>query len=304
MRNSHKPVALEAEGLPMSPVKQLIINADDFGLHESINRGIIASHRDGCVTSTTIMAGGPAFQHAVSLVRTCPDLSVGVHLTLVGMRPAAQGDVHTLVDREGNLLPDYTAFARAYLRGAISRQHIERELSCQMQKVAGSGIPISHIDSHQHLHVMPGLSEIVIRVAREFRVTKVRIPAERLLFFPAARAQAGRVAARTMVAVCSLWARRRYSAAEMIYTRNFYGMLSGGRMKEKELIHVIQQLPPGTSELMVHPGWDNEALNEKFGWGYHWQEELVALQSPDVRKLIEANHINLINYRDLSGEKI
>jgi predicted glycoside hydrolase/deacetylase ChbG (UPF0249 family) len=104
-----------------------------------------------------IIAGGPAFDQAVSLARQCSGLGVGVHLTLVGLRPMAHGDVRSLLTGDGSFYRDYLAFTREYLTGRIELQHVETELRRQMQKVVGSGIKITHLDSHQHLHVL-GLS--------------------------------------------------------------------------------------------------------------------------------------------------
>jgi predicted glycoside hydrolase/deacetylase ChbG (UPF0249 family) len=163
-------------------IKRLIVNADDFGLHESINAGIIQAYRDGCVTSATLIAGGAAFDQAVNLARQCPDLGVGVHLTLVGLHPVAHSDVHSLLTGDGSFWPDYFTFTRQYLKGRIKPEHIETELRCQLQKVVGNGIKITHLDSHQHLHVLPGFPRIIVKLAREFGIERIRIPAEPVSF--------------------------------------------------------------------------------------------------------------------------
>ncbi|WP_232199107.1 ChbG/HpnK family deacetylase [Thermosinus carboxydivorans] len=282
-------------------IKRLIVNADDFGLHESINNAIIASHREGCVTSASLMAGGNAFDHAVALARQHPRLSVGVHLTLVGARPVARGNIHTLLTDDGKLLPDYGAFARRYFRGAIAKEHIEYELRCQMQKVVGSGIIISHIDSHQHLHAMPGMAAIVAKIAREFQVTKIRIPAEPLSFFPK-QYTVSRVLARTALTVCAAWARRQYARSGLKSPQYFFGMLTGGTMHAANLKAVIENLPEGLSEIMVHPGMDNKVLDAAYGWRYQWQEELAALRSAEILGALRRHKIKLINYWELDDE--
>jgi predicted glycoside hydrolase/deacetylase ChbG (UPF0249 family) len=279
-------------------IKRLIINADDFGLHESINDGIFQGYSAGCVTSATIVAGGDAFSHAVRISQCCPNLSIGIHLTLVGLRPVARGDVSSLLTPDGNFFSSHAGFIRRYLKGAISRQHIETELHCQLQKVAGSGIRISHVDSHQHLHALPGFPKIIGRLAKEFHIARIRIPAEPFWFFDTPHSPR-RTLERTALTGCALWARQQYLAQGLYGPENFFGMLSGGRMSQSSLQAILARLPEGTSEIMVHPGLDNEALNHQYHWGYHWREELEALQSPETLRLIQTKRIHLVSYRDI-----
>jgi hopanoid biosynthesis associated protein HpnK len=280
-------------------IKRLIINADDFGLHESINTGIIRAHRDGCVTSATLVAGGPAFDQAVSLAGQFPDLGVGVHLTLIGLRPTAHGDVRSLLTNDGSFWPDYHAFTREYLKGRIAPEHIETELRCQLQKVVGSGIKITHLDSHQHLHVLPGLPRIIGGLAHEFEVERIRIPAEPIGFLRTDEWSWSRLLGRTALTGCAIGAKRKYRRQGLRYPDNFFGMLSGGRTNYQNLQAILAQLPEGITEIMVHPGSDNAVLNAAFHWGYQWQAELDALRSPAILEKLRQLKITLINYRKL-----
>ncbi|HMM22083.1 MAG TPA: ChbG/HpnK family deacetylase [Selenomonadales bacterium] len=277
-------------------MKQLIVNADDFGLHESINAGIVESHTAGCVTSTSIMAGGEAFEHAVELARRHPKLGVGVHLTLVGARPVARGDIHTLLTGEGLFFPNYCQFVKKYVCGQIAKEHVEYELRCQMQRVVGKGIPITHIDSHQHLHVLPGMPEIIGRVAGEFKVHKLRIPAEPIGFLGAGPFSPSRILARSALTGCSLLARSFYTRQGFCAPQHFFGMLSGGAMVQPALMPILRNLPDGVSEIMVHPGKDAQILGRVFPWGYRWQEEMEALKSKEVLETIQKYGIQLINF--------
>jgi hopanoid biosynthesis associated protein HpnK len=280
-------------------MKRLIVNADDFGLHESINAGIIQAHREGCVTSTTLVAGGNAFDQAVMLARQNPNLGIGVHLTLVGLRPVAHSDVRSLLTRGGSFWPDYLSFTRQYLKGRINPVQVETELRCQLQKVARSGIKISHFDSHQHLHVLPGFPKIIGRLACEFGIKQVRIPAEPFGFLSTDNWSWGRVLGRTALTGCALWAGWQYHNRQFRNPDHFFGMLSGGRTNRRNLLAILEKLPEGTTEIMVHPGLDNETLDAAYHWGYQWQAELEALRSPEVLALLKQKQIALINYRDL-----
>jgi hopanoid biosynthesis associated protein HpnK len=277
-------------------MKQLIVNADDFGLHELINDGIVEGHVAGCVTSTSIMAGGDAFEHAVELARKHPKLGVGVHLTLVGASPVARGDIHTLLTGEGLFFPSYGQFVKKYVCGQIAKEHIEYELRCQLQRVVGKGITVTHIDSHQHLHVLPGMAEIIGRVAREFNVYKVRIPSEPIGFLGAGSLSLRRVFARSVLTGCSLLAQRFYTKQGFCAPQHFFGMLSGGAMLQSSLLHILRELPDGVSEIMMHPGKDTRVLGQVFPWGYHWQEEMEAITCKEVLSAIRQYEIQLINF--------
>jgi hopanoid biosynthesis associated protein HpnK len=280
-------------------MKRLIINADDFGLHENINQGIIQTHCEGCVTSTTLIAGGQAFEQAVSLARQYPHLGVGVHLTLVGLHPVAHGDVSSLVTDDGNFFPSYPAFVKQYIKGRIEMGHVETELRFQLQKVARSGIKITHIDSHQHLHVLPGFPRLIGALAHEFGIERIRIPAEPVNFTRVDRWPPGRLLGRTALTVCALQARNQYHSQRLHYPDHFFGMLSGGRNHYQNLRAILTRLPEGTTELMVHPGLDNAVLEAEYHWGYQWQAESEALCSPAVLELLRREKVTLSNYREL-----
>ena len=281
-------------------MKKLIINADDFGLHEFINEGIIEGHAAGCVTSTSIMACGNAFEHAIDLAKQHPQLGVGVHLTLVGARPVARGDIHTLLNSDSGFFSNYLEFVPRFYSGLISLEHIEYELRCQMQKVAGRGIVISHIDTHQHLHILPGMQEIFIKLAREFNVTKIRIPAEALAFRGTASPDFSRYLARTGLTLCSFYARHLFKKQGFSFPDHFYGMLDGGNMSYFSLSNIIKNLPEGVTEIMVHPGKNTQLLAESFKWGYNWQAELDALKNKEIIQAIHKANIALISFRQLS----
>jgi hopanoid biosynthesis associated protein HpnK len=280
-------------------IKRLIINADDFGLHESINSGIIQAHRDGCVTSATLVAQGAAFDQAVDLARQFPGLGVGVHLTLVGLRPVAHGDVGSLLTNDGSFWPDYLAFTREYLKGRIKPEHVETELRWQLQKVVGSGIKITHLDSHQHLHVLPGLPRIIGGLACEFGIKRIRIPAEPLSFMRTDEWSWGRLLGRTVLTGCAIGARRWYRRQGLRYPDCFLGMLSGGRTNHQNLQAILSQLPEGITEIMVHPGCDNAVLDATYHWGYQWQSELKALRAPAILEKLRQMAVTLISYREL-----
>lgn len=284
-------------------MRQLIINADDFGIAETANLGIIQGHVNGIITSTSIMPSGSAFEHALGLVSANPDLGIGVHLTLVGEKPLC--DPHTiasLVDPEGHLSHQYPEFLSRYCLGKIRLEDIKRELTAQVQKVVDCGIDITHLDSHQHMHIVPGIIDVTIKIAKDFGIKRIRIPDEPYLFLGGYPFKTVRVMARAGLTFLAQIARRKLQQQKLAAPDHFFGMLAGGNMHEDYLLQVLSSLPEGISEVMMHPGIDDSILGKRYDWNYHWQAELNAVCSPRIRQYIEQHRINLISFRELEYE--
>ncbi|MEN6564692.1 MAG: ChbG/HpnK family deacetylase [Veillonellales bacterium] len=282
-------------------MKQLIINADDFGLHEAVNRGIIAGYTQGCITSTSLIPGGQAFEQAVSLAKQNPGLGVGVHLTLVADRPVTDpGQIPSLVDSEGRFIEKYPQFILCYLLGKVCDAEIRLELFAQVRKAAAAGIPITHLDSHQHLHVLPGILRIVIDLAKEFNIRAIRIPDESYFFLGGYPFTAFRLIGRSGLTFLARMARKKIIRQGIAAPDHFYGMLAGGNMREEYLQNIIAQLPNETSEIMMHPGYDNNILRQAYSWNYRWQEELAAVKSLQTKQRLEEKRVNLISFKELA----
>ena len=160
-------------------MKHLIVNADDFGLTENVNKGILDAHREGIVTSTTLLANGMAFETAVAASERFHRLGIGVHLNLTEGMPIADATlIRTLVDRGGRLYMTPVRLWAGIAAGQVSLSDIEFELRAQIKKVIRAGIRPTHLDGHKHVHVLPPVSEVVIRLAKEFRIPAVRCPVE------------------------------------------------------------------------------------------------------------------------------
>lgn len=281
-------------------MKRLIVNADDFGLHPAVNRAIIDGHASGCITSTSLMPGGAAYYEAVGMACSCPGLGIGVHLTLVGERPVADpARVPSLVDGEGRFPDNYVLFLARLLQGKVKMAEVRYELAAQLDKVAADGITVSHVDSHQHLHVLPGIIDIVLDLAGERAIRRLRIPDEGLLFTGGYPFTVGRIIGRTGLSLLAGWARRKARNRGFAAPDFFFGMLAGGNMREEYFMNIVDALPPGTSEIMVHPGSDNAALEACFGWPYHWQDEMAAVTGRQVLDRLAEAGIELVSFREL-----
>jgi predicted glycoside hydrolase/deacetylase ChbG (UPF0249 family) len=255
-----------------------------------MNAGIIKAHREGIVTSASLSPNGACFEEAVKLAKDSPSLAIGIHLTLVGEAPlCAPREIPTLAP-EGKLPHYFTTLFRRLLLGRIAQDEIERELSAQVARAADAGIRVSHLDSHQHVHLHPTLLPIVMRVARRFGVGAVR----------AAR----RVSALSGIrpALVSLFSRRAAASLREGGLRTpdaCVGLAETGGLDAARLGRLLAELPAGTSELICHPGLGGAAIARAYPWGFRWDEEAAALTQPGLRDGLAARGVLLISYREL-----
>ena len=282
-------------------MKQLIVNADDFGLHPLINAGIIKGHQEGFITSTSLMPSAPCWQEAVRLAKENPRLGIGVHLTLVGSVSSVlpKEQVSSLLDDDGLFLPDYVAFAKRYYSGAVKKAELEAELRAQLERALSCGVNITHIDSHQHTHVLPGINSLVLKLSNEYNIIRVRIPKEGYLFTGGFQTSVGRLIGRSGLSFCADMAALRADSLGLRHPQHFYGMLAGGHLNAQLIANILRQLPEGVSEIMTHPGLDSAALGKAFSWQYHWREELDAYLDAGNKALLKELGIEPVSFAAL-----
>lgn len=283
-------------------MKKLIINADDFALHPSINAAIIQAHREGILTSASILATGKYLLEAVDLAKKNPKMSLGAHLCLVGgLQPVTDIKlIPSLVNSQTNCFYDnYLEFTKLFFLGKIKLAEIQLELANQVKLLLNHGVSITHFDSHQHLHVLPGISQIVINLARDNFINKIRVPAENYFFSGEYPFTFGRFLGRGILSGFAQWSSKHFSAAGIIYPQNFFGMLAGGNLQEKYLFNILRNINVGTNEIMIHPGLSTKALDKSFAWKYNWELEFQALMSRTLLDLTGEMDIELISFKDL-----
>jgi len=293
-------------------MKRLIVNADDFGLTEGVSHGILDAHYYGMVTSATLMANGEAFEMAVALSRRAPRLSVGVHLVLtLGAPVSPASEIRSLLDGRGRLPRSPWALAYRLLTHQVRLREIEIELRAQIAKVLRAGIAPTHLDGHKHVHVLPGVSEIVIGLAQEFGIPSVRCPIEEnplLIRSPLdpPTPQAG-ILRQKFVSRGVSWCARRFkvgmSQAGLSSPAHFYGLSQTGYLNLETVQQILFSLPEGTSELMCHPGYVDSHL-AKTGTRLLAQREIEtrALMLIHPKKLATDLGIQLISYGDFAAE--
>lgn len=285
---------IKKEEVPV--LRYIIINADDFGRHAEINRAVEEGLVHGCLRSATVMPGGAAFAGAIDIARRHEELGLGVHFTLVDGHPILPPEeIPSLVGSEGDFLPDHTALLKRYLKGGVNLEEVRRELAAQLQKIEATGIPISHVDSHQHMHTLPGIIDIVLDLAG---IRAVRTPRTPLFAgaFGGLGQLVGRLGLSTLARLAACKAHRR----GLLTPDNFAGIVAGEAVSEGELLHLIAHLPQGTTEVMMHPGMKNDVLQEDSGWQHDFEAELAAILSPRVGEALRKAEVEPVNFRHLS----
>lgn len=278
-------------------MKRLIVTADDVGLHPGMTRGALAAHDDGIVTAVSVSPNGRAFEPAVELLRERPRLEVGAHLTLVGERPLSPpGRIPSLVGAGGALHPGYPAFAARYALGRIRAAEVEAELRLQVERLLATGLPVVHLNSHQHLHLLPGVFETVLKLAEEHRVPAVRIADE-----PEAGGPTPRGLQLGLLNALGRGARRRARGRAAAPDRTV-GVLAAGHLTPAALRRCLERVE-GVTELVCHPGLGGAELAREYAWGYGWDEETAALRDPSLPALLRERGIALASFAALGGAK-
>ena len=280
-------------------VKKLIVSADDFALTSGVNKGIIKAFGEGIVTSASILATGKAFDEAVRLAQENKGLDIGVHLCLTEELPVlAASKIPTLIGRNGYFFPDWRHVISRLVFGKIDLAEVEAELEAQIKKVIDTGIVPTHIDSHQHIHLLPAISKIVIALANKYRIKSIRCPAEDVL----ANHISLTLSLKKMLLLIPLCrAKKEITRHGLKYADYFFGLGSSGKLDTRSLEAYLKNLKSGITEIVCHPGED---MNQgRYGhWGYSWGRELDALTDHCIKKTLDRYRIELVNYKTAYGQ--
>jgi hopanoid biosynthesis associated protein HpnK len=293
-------------------VRNLIVNADDLGWTEGVNRGIAEAHRNGIVTSASLLANGRAFAGGVELVRAMPGLRVGVHLNLSEGEPvAAREQVKSLVNEAGMLAGGPEGLLLRLARRGLVLEEVEREWDAQIRKVSGAGIQPTHLDGHKHVHMLPGLFEIALRLAKRHGIGAARVALESSNLRAAlATGREHRVSVVMKQGVqargLKLLARDAREQADRmgIATADYFcGIAQTGEMTREGVARLLRSLPEGTTELMCHPGFvDAELGKSATRLQASRGAEVEILTDTGIRNLVASQGIRLIDYGLVASE--
>ncbi len=278
------------ERIGVMPERRLIVNADDFGRSASINQAVIRAHRDGILTTASLMVNEPACDQAVALARQNPRLGVGLHLTLIcGYSALPPERIPGLVNPAQQFTNSPVSAGCRYFFNKTLREQLRAEIHAQFQKFRSTGLPLDHVNGHLHLHLHPTVFGLLTEDAGSLGLERLRLTFDP--FWLNLRLASGHWGYRVLhAAIFHLLAARARPVVrqrQFAHTRAVFGLLQNARVDETYLARLLPRLPPGDSELYSHPSLDE------------FKNEFDALISPRVREQVDKLGIKLIRYQDL-----
>jgi hopanoid biosynthesis associated protein HpnK len=282
-------------------MKLAIINGDDFGFSSGVNQAIIEAHQRGILTSTSLMVTADAFSEAVKLAQENPNLGVGLHLVLCCGKPTLPPEkIPHLVDKNGCFPNDPAIAGLRYQFNPEARSQLKQEIKAQLEKFQATGLKLSHLDGHLHLHCHPVVLKILSELAREFRFKYIRLPSEELNFtlnidssniFP-------KILWDGVFRQLRQYGEKLLSSQELHYLPRVYGLLQTGKITEAYLLGLIPQIEVNLCEIYAHPAF-NIAGEPKNGPEDSGEQELHAFCSQKCKDMLRSKGFELINYLQL-----
>ena len=281
-------------------MKELIINADDFGLSSGANRGVIRAWQQGILTSTSLMVGGIAFKEAVALARENPGLQVGLHLTLVQGRAVLEPQgFPALSDASGDFGNDPVLAGMRYFFLKPLKRRLSQEIEAQIARCLDAGIDLSHVDGHLNIHMHPVVFDILCELMPKYGIKSFRLSRESLAANLAVdrKRLAGKCADSFIFASLAKRCRSRLDRLGIRYAAEVKGLLNSGRMTEEYLLQSLDSVADGLTEIYFHPGCRPCTELDRWMPDYRHDEELAALTSAQVAEKLALLGIRLRNYR-------
>ena len=273
-----------------SEPRRLIVNADDFGLSASVNQAVIRAHRDGILTTASLMVNEPGCAEAVKLAKENPKLGVGLHLTLLfGHSALSPEKIPGLVNSRGEFIGNSVQVGMKYFFKRSLREQLRAEIHAQFEKVRAAGLPLDHVNGHLHLHLHPVIFKILMEDSEALGIRHLRLARDCLAC--SRRMSRGhwlyRISTAVIFECLSNRARKTLGQKKIRHAQITFGLLQDSRVDEEYVLKLLPELPDGDSELYSHPSLDK------------FKHEFDALVSPRVREQVEKLGIQLIRYQDL-----
>ncbi len=270
-------------------VRRLIVNADDFGRSHSVNEAVIRAHRDGILTSASLMVNEIGFDEAVKLAKENPKLGIGLHLTLLQGRSALPPEkIPGLVNSRREFSNSPVAVGMNYFFKRNLRQQLRAEIHAQFEKFRATGLPLDHVNGHLHLHLHPTVFKILMEDSDKLGIRHLRLTRDCLA--RSRKISCGhffyKVSHGVIFEMLSNRARKTLAQKKIKHAQITFGLLQNSRVDEDYVLKLLPELPPGDSELYSHPSLDE------------FKHEFDALVSPRVKSRVQELGIELIRYQD------
>lgn len=270
------------------PTRLLIITADDFGAHVSVNEAVEWAHRDGVLSATSLMVGAPAAADAVARAKGLPNLRVGLHLVLTdGRATLPHQDIPDLVDRSGRFPSSMVKPAFGFFFLPRVRRQLAMEISAQFAAFAATGLVLDHVNTHKHFHLHPTVLKLILEIGPRYGLRAMRLPNEHGTAWPL----------RPWLALL----RYRLAQAKIVHNDYVVGISQSGRFDEAALLGVLHHLPPGVGEIYLHPALISGSQISPSMHNYHHRDELCALLSPRVRQALDRTGLQLAGFAELAN---
>jgi hopanoid biosynthesis associated protein HpnK len=287
-------------------MKSLIVNADDFGYSGRVNAAVLRAHREGILTSASLMVAEPGFEEAVALARAHPSLGVGLHVATTYDHPLLPpAEIPALAGRDGKFGHDPFLTGLRYAFSRPAQAQLRREMEAQFARFAATGLPWSHADGHQHFHLHPVVWTHFLDLCDQYGVHRIRLPRESLRAHLRVHGQtpAFNTLASLVLNVLSrrclrlFKARRSRDGKPFFVCDQVYGNYQTGNMTTDYTVRILEQMESPCSELYFHPGAPHARLlpPDKFHDGIE-DVELAALLAPEVRAQVESLALKLCTY--------
>ncbi len=275
-------------------MKRALFSADDFGLSLAVNEGIERAHREGVLSTASLMVAGDTARDAVARARRLPELRVGLHLvTIEGPPVLPQAEIPALLDRNASFPSDQLRLGVRYAFKPDARRQLAREIEAQFAAFAATGLRLDHANAHKHMHLHPTIGRMLIQAGLRHGLRALRIPSE------PARPLGGAetVASRTL----RLWTRllrRQACRAGLAVNDHCFGLAWSGHMTTGRIQHLIMHLPDGFSEIYFHPASGRDRVLDQLMPGYEHEAELAALCEPGLSDLLRRNDVVPATWHD------
>jgi hopanoid biosynthesis associated protein HpnK len=270
--------------------RRLIVNADDFGLSHSVNEAVVQAHREGILTSASLMVNESGFDEAVKLAKENPKLGVGLHLTLLqGHSALSPEKIPGLVNSLGEFSNRPVGVGMKYFFRSGLREQLRAEIRAQFEKFHTTGLQLDHVNGHLHLHLHPTVFKILMEDSEKLRIRHLRLTRDCLS--RSRKISRGhffyKISHAAIFEFLSVRTRKVLAAKKIRHAQITFGLLQNARVDEEYVLKLLPELPPGDSELYSHPSLDK------------FKHEFDALVSPCVKEHIRKLGIELIRYQDL-----
>ena len=288
-------------------MKRLIISCDDLGITKEINLAIRDCAENGVISSSSIVANGEFYEHALNdIINKIPISFFGLHLNLTE-GAAVNKDEMNVICNEDNI---FKISAKSYFLSSFYKPNeklkkaVYNELKSQIQKVLNDGIKISHFDSHEHIHHSPWIFKIITELGKEFKINKIRLVNEKIIlknYFKDVyyKLKTLNYLKHFLISICNKKIKNNF-----LSTDYFFGVLNSGKIKMSELFIYLDSIGSDKSiEVCIHPSnetYENNKINKRaFYLSKNRIDEKKLLISDEFKNLLESKKISLINFSDI-----